>query len=68
MRIAIVEDDKNECLQLMEAVGSWINARSLVGSIQAFSSAEDFISAWVPNTFSLVLMDCILSSDEEAPT
>ena len=68
MRIAIVEDDEKTCLQLMQAASSWIDSRFLVGTIQAFSSATDFLSVWVPHAFSLVLFDCILSPEEGAPT
>ncbi len=68
MRIAVVEDDPKICAQTAGVAADWLDSRHLVGTVQGFSSAGAFLEAWSPNQFSLVLLDCILSKDENATT
>lgn len=69
MRIAIVDDKPQDCEQIALHARTWMDARHLAGEVYPFTSREDFLAAWQPRAFALILLDCILDEDDhDAPT
>ncbi len=69
MRIALIDDDPQDRDWLHADVRAWLADRHLVGEVCDYASRNDFLSAWQPRAYSLMLFDCILDeNDPSAPT
>ena len=62
MRIAIVEDDERDLMQLLDLLRSYTASHGLAASIDTFPSGEKFLRAFEPEKYALVFLDNYIGS------